>query len=542
MTEDTKFDGFIEQTFEELMKREPDLATALGVHKYDELMPRGTKKAFLEELKWLRTVLLRLKKFDPKKLSIEKKIDRTMAIRAIEYIIYRDYETGLLTSYPYSLDRIGMALYLVFTREFAPFEKRIEILSKRMLNSVTFLEESKELLTTPKKLWLDIGIETCERFPEYLMYIPTVADQMKISESVYDKLLTSCEILDEAIIDYKNFLEELKKNASNDYVVGEKIFRTLLKKRGFRETPEQLLKLGRKYLVKEKKELATLAKQIDKNSSVEEIRTRIKKNHPTSSADVLREYQNWMKKTREFVISKKFATIPENEKLEIMETPEYTRNVVPFAAYIPPGKFDSLQNGIFWVTPPEQESQFEEHNYASIMNTAIHEGYPGHHLQHVYTNKMISLPRYLGGILSTEYIEGWAHYCEDAVREIGFPDTLESRFTHKLDMIWRAVRVIIDVKLSCGKMSFDEAVNFLVNETGMTKESAIAEVKRYTYNPGYQLSYLYGKDMFIKLRKEAQKVAGKKFDIRKFHDAILRIGPVSPDILQKAVLKEVLRV
>jgi len=91
-------------------------------------------------------------------------------------------------------------------------------------------------------------------------------------------------------------------------------------------------------------------------------------------------------------------------------------------------------------------------------------------------------------------------------------------------MIWRAVRMIVDVKLSCGEMSFEEAVDMLVKETGMSKNGAVAEVRRYTQSPGYPLSYLLGKHLMLKLRDDVKAKMGDKYNDKIFHDTITANG------------------
>jgi len=102
------------------------------------------------------------------------------------------------------------------------------------------------------------------------------------------------------------------------------------------------------------------------------------------------------------------------------------------------------------------------------------------------------------------------------------------------DGIWRAVRIIVDVKLSQGEMSFDEAVDMLMKEAGTSKEAAIAEVRRYTMTPGYPLSYLLGKHLILQLRADIKRRMGKKFSEKFFHDTIASNGEL-PIILLREV-------
>ena len=111
----------------------------------------------------------------------------------------------------------------------------------------------------------------------------------------------------------------------------------------------------------------------------------------------------------------------------------------------------------------------------------------------------------------------------------GFQGGLKSEFMQVNAMITRAVRIIVDVKLSCGEMSFNEAVNMLVKETGMSKDGAIAEVRRYTMRPGYPLSYLLGKHLMLKLRYDVKTKMGDKYNDKFVHDTITANGylPIS---------------
>jgi uncharacterized protein (DUF885 family) len=100
-------------------------------------------------------------------------------------------------------------------------------------------------------------------------------------------------------------------------------------------------------------------------------------------------------------------------------------------------------------------------------------------------------------------------------------------------MIWRAVRIIVDVKLARGEMGIDEAVDMLVKETGMTKDSAIAEVNRYTLTPGYPLSYLLGKHLILQLRDEIKQKMGDQYTDKFFHDTITHNGNLPITFLRK---------
>ena len=183
------------------------------------------------------------------------------------------------------------------------------------------------------------------------------------------------------------------------------------------------------------------------------------------------------------------------------------------------------------MTRPKDTANLGKHlNYKSLRNTAVHEAYPGHFLQGACSDRG-SIVRILAD--GTETVEGWAHYCEEMMAEKGFITDFETKIVQVNDMIWRAVRIIVDVKLSRGEMTFDEAVEMLVKETGMSQEAATAEVKRYTQTPSYSLSYLLGKHLILQLKKEVEQKMGGKFDEKLFHDTITANGYLPISMLRK---------
>jgi uncharacterized protein (DUF885 family) len=278
------------------------------------------------------------------------------------------------------------------------------------------------------------------------------------------------------------------------------------------------------YLQSLKKERARLVEEIAPGKTVEEVLKLIEQKAPESFEEALKATREQMEAARRFVMDKKLATVYEEDKLLVNETPAFLAPLIPFAALILPGKFDSRQIGNYIVTrPKDMEGLRKNLNYPNIVNTAVHEGFPGHFLQLVVSNRG-SFVRLLGMLGGTETIEGWAHYCEEMMVKHGFNRSPEVRFVQVNDAIWRAVRIIIDVKLSRGEMSFDEAVNMLIKETGMSKEAAVAEVKRYTLTPTYQLSYLLGKHLLLKLKDEMKQKMGDKFSERLFHDTVAANG------------------
>ena len=125
---------------------------------------------------------------------------------------------------------------------------------------------------------------------------------------------------------------------------------------------------------------------------------------------------------------------------------------MPFAAYFSPARFDADQRGIYVVTPAvdDDPNAMREHYWASISNTSIHEAYPGHHLQLAVASQHPSLTRMLTD--APEFVEGWGMYCEQMMREEGFDAGPAFRLAMYTDAIWRACRIILDVRMHRGEL------------------------------------------------------------------------------------------
>jgi len=288
-------------------------------------------------------------------------------------------------------------------------------------------------------------------------------------------------------------------------------------------TVEQIYAVGQKMLGDSQRQLKVLARGIQPGASVKEASEIVKSDHPVAFPEALAYTEKVMRDARQFVIDHDLMTVPPYEELKVIETPAYIRHVIPFAAYSSPGKFEKKQQGLYMVTPVEDKPEMlREHNFAGTRNTAVHEAYPGHHLQLACSNLNPSLARAL--VQAVESIEGWAHYCEDMMKQAGFANDARTKFVQIQDQVWRACRIIIDVDLHCGRMTFDEAVEMLVREAGMERPGALAEVKRYTYNPAYQLSYLIGKHLIMQLKADVKRAMGRTYTDKFFHDTYLYAG------------------
>jgi uncharacterized protein (DUF885 family) len=279
--------------------------------------------------------------------------------------------------------------------------------------------------------------------------------------------------------------------------------------------------------------LTELTADIAPGKGIEDAARAIQANHP-SSDQVLSAYQKAMEAAREFVKEWKLVSFPPKEELHVVLTPEFRRHEIPFAAYLSPSPKDLDQVGYYYVTPVSDDDLLREHNWVGLENTSVHESYPGHHLQFSVANSIAAastLPRLMNE--SSVFYEGWALYCEQLMQEQGFLKSKEHRFVMLKDRLWRALRIIIDVKTQTGKMTYDEAAELMVRELHFPRAQACGDLNWYSQSPSGPMGYALGWSMINRLRDREQKRLGTKFNLREFHDTLLSAGSISLPLVEK---------
>ena len=534
MNEDERFEKLNWEMFQKILDKNPHYATFFGLHDpYDKLMPDGSSKNVFESLELMKQWLDRAKKtikYDS--LKDENKTDWKILESAYELSKFSAEQHRTWETNPDAFDEMGGVLFIMFTRDYAPLEKRVEAIIARLEGLPAYLDQFRTRFekSKPVELWTRVALESCQQIPGLVQFI-VMATKGAIPAELHNRLTKTAMNLQQPMQQHMKWLQNLSSKTKTDWALGKDKFETLLKLRKLGMTSDQIHQIGAKYLKELKEERAKLAHKIAPDKTIEEVMKQIEAKAPKSFEDALKATQEEMERSRKFIIDHDLATIPKEDQLLVVETPPFMAPLIPFAALIPPGKFDKKQIGIYVVTRPKDLANLGKHlNFATIPSTAVHEGFPGHFLQGAVSNRHSFVRLFAGG---TETIEGWAHYCEEMMTEHGFISSLESQFMKVNGTIWRAVRIIVDVKLSRGEMTFDEAVDMLMKEAGMSKEGAVAEVSRYTLTPGYPLSYLLGKHMILQLRDEIKKRMGKKFSEKFFHDTITANGEISIALLRE---------
>ncbi|MGB2581975.1 MAG: DUF885 domain-containing protein [Thermoplasmata archaeon] len=518
------FEELSKSIMDEILGWDPSVATQLGWHKYDHEVMDPRREAYERQCERFSDFVRVMEDFDTDSLSEDQKIDRDLAIylfrlRIFEISILRIHEQMSIAE-----DEIGRSLFFLFARDYLPFETRIEAITSRLEKTPEFLEKAKTTLVNPCRAWNEVSLESGKRLINFLETIRETGAAILEDADQIIRLGRSIEVATEAIKSYEDWLSnDILPKSHETSAVSVQDFDDYMRIKEFGISPDDALEIAELGLAAANRHRGKLAKTIAQSGLLKDALRMMKEDHPPSFEGVMKAYREWIEKARDFVTEKQLATIPEGEKLLVLETPNFMRHLAPFAAQYEPGKYSNDKKGLFLVTPDEgNPERLKEHCSATTANTAVHEGYPGHHLQGICSNSNPSHIRTLSSAAC--FGEGWALYCERLMISEGFQNNPMGKLAQLNDLVFRIVRVTADVNMARGTMTPDDVADMLVAQTGMDRQGALDDAKSSTYIMTSYLSYFIGMLQIIQLKEDVEKALGDRFDLREFHDSLLNAG------------------
>lgn len=529
-----KFSAFCDEYFKKYFELHPTDAIYYGIDGYDHLLNDYSDETYQAEKAFVEQSLAKLHRVSAAELNPDDAIDFALLEGKLTIQAYEHAKEDYRLKWPDTYSPID-AIYILTVRSTGNLAGN---LLSRLNRAPAVIRQGIANLSrpdaNPPKLWTENAVEGARggvRFLDNLPAHPRVQSAPIEPAALHTAIATAKDALTEFVA----FLErDLLPRSRGAYAVGEAHFNLLLKKKHFLDHDAQsLLALGESIFVKTKQELECLAEELAPAQGVEAAAKSIQERHP-SSDEILPAYQKAMEAGRDFVKAKQLVSFPPKEELHVVYTPEFRRHEIPFAAYLSPSPKDPDQVGYYYVTPVTSDDLLREHNWTGLENTSVHESYPGHHLQFSVANSIpaaSTLPRLMNE--SSVFYEGWALYCEQLMQEQGFLKSKEHRFVMLKDRLWRALRIIIDVKTQTGKMTYDEAADLMVRELHFPREQACGDLNWYSQSPSVPMGYALGWSIINRLRDQEQKRLAGKFNLCEFHDKLLSAGSISLPLVEK---------
>ena len=527
------FADAVERFVRERYALDPVAATAAGVHDHDDRMTDLTADGFAARDAFVDRWLGELEATPPQDLDMWERSDRELLLSDLRgQRALRSFERWRRQPGLYS-DAVIRGAYYPLIREHAPIEERLGKLVERLRGAGAALEAARANIDADRTppVWVVVAGEQATAGATFIKAVlPTLAPEGPVKRD----LLEAGKRAGDALEAYVSWLrDDLMRRVRGTFAVGPDAVDQLLKERDLQDHDRvSLQRFGEDLYRQTEARLIEAARGLgdgDWRASV----ARIREDHPAED-ELVATYRSEMERSREASHVAQLATFARGEELVVEAMPDFARPTAPYALYVGPGPFERQRRGRFWVTLPPagdpanvRRERLEGHPRAGIPVIACHEGYPGHHLQLTRAADHPSPAR--RAVRSNVFIEGWGLYVEELMTELGYLSSPETRLLRLKDLLWRAARIVVDVGLSTGTMSFEQAVAFMVDGPKLERPNAIAEVRRYTQDPLQPSSYALGRAALLALREKAKR---KGWGMRQFHDALLGAGSLPPKLLE----------
>jgi len=531
---------------------QPTQGTLAGYHQYDAKLEDPSRKSIDAQIAALHDFEKRISAIPAASLALTTRGDRELVLSNIRTTLLT-----LETVRPWEKNpdnysgSISNAAFSLMERKFAPPEERLRSLIAREKLMPKSLVAARENLKNPPRIYTEIAIEQLPGIVSFFQHdVPLAFADVKDAGLNAEFAAANGAVI-AALTDYQNWLKtDLLPKSNGDFRIGAETFSKKLAYDEMVDTPlDKLLEIGTADLNKNKAEFNRIARELEPDKDPRAVLEELGQNHPAPD-QLLQSFRDTFTGLIGFIQSHHIVTIPSEVRPILEETPPFMR-ATTFASMDTPGPFEKHATEAYFnvtlpdpsMTPAEVEGYMHAFNVGTVISTAVHEAYPGHYVQFLWTPRAPSRVRKLLGANSNA--EGWAHYCEQMMLDEGYgqPGTgakteREAKFLRLgqlQDALLRDARFVVGIKMHTGQMSFDEAVSFFEREGYQSHETGVVEAKRGTSDPTY-LYYTLGKLEIMKLRADMRKKQGAAFSLQQFHDAFLAQGFPPIQIVRQTML------
>jgi uncharacterized protein (DUF885 family) len=538
-TEDQKFISLAENFLEQFLQNNPEWATSLGDHRFDDRLGDYSWAGIQKDREFALAYLDSLSQIDAKGLSPVNQTDYEIMKANLHSWIFRvdtlrEYQWNPMNYNP------GYGVYSLIARDFAPVEERLKSMKGRLEDIPNVVAAAKENLKNPTKIHTETAISQLggtigmvqhevdrllEEMPEMKTELAPAQEKAIAALEEYVQWLKS-EVLPDATGDFRigteNYQRKLYFALESDYSKEEILKRA---EADLEATQKALYETALPYF---KKHYPTQTSALQNPKTViKAALDKLAEDVPTNKTIVGRA-KDYLKETTEFVRENNLVMVPD-DPVKIIVMPEFQRGVA--VAYCDsPGPLEEGGETFYAISPtPEAWSStrvrsfFREYNNYMLKNLTVHEAMPGHYLQLVHGNQFKAPTKIRAIFYSGTFVEGWATYAEQVMVEKGYggPEVKMQMLKMRLRLI---INAIIDQKIHTAGMTEKEAMDLMMSEGYQEEGEAAGKWKRACLTSTQLSTYYVGNMELNALRKAYEAKHGESTDMRTMHDAMLSFG------------------
>lgn len=555
-SEDQKLAAYFQAHLERQFQLQPTMATGLGDHRYDHLLDDISKEARAGWKKVAEQTQKDLpKQVDYKKLSRAGQVDFEILQQDLRRDLWLTDNFHPFEEDPRTYGRyINDSVYVLLTQSTLPAETNIANCLARMKAIPRIVATAKQTLAKPPKTILETAIRQNRGA---ISFFESELFQLVGETPQLPQLKAAAMPIVAALKDYQQFLEtELLPRATDDWRIGKKKFAKKLElvlDAGM--TAEQVLADAEAEFARVHRDLYVVSRQLwsqyfpkqplppddadGRRATIAKVIAAVSQEHG-KPAELLANTQATVARIKTFIRERDILQLPEPDLCQIIEMPEFRRgNAIAYLDNAPP--LDPKAASFYAISPPPADwgadkvkSYLEEYNEHMLQVLTIHEAYPGHYVQLEYANRNPSLIRRV--LSSGVYVEGWAVYTEQTMLDQGYGDRdLRLRLMQLKFYLRAVVNAILDHKMHCQNMTDDEAIKLMVEGAFQSEGEAKLKVIRAKQSSTQLSTYFVGRMAHYRLRQAVQREMGERFNLGRFHEAVLNEGSIPVKYLPELV-------
>lgn len=531
------WDRFVRSFLEGYFEARPTFAAGSGLHEYDGRLPDWSPEALDGEVARLKDEHARITAFDPDTLDEDRRRERDLLLTVTEADLFWMEEIESPRRYPlFYAGHMDPSLYL--TREYAPLEARLRAYIAYAREVPRAAAQARNNLRTPMpRTHAELGEKTFRGLASYYEsdvpgVFAAVEDpdlQRQLQEANAGAAKAARELGDW-------FHDRIAESPQEGFRLGADAFRRMLWATERVDVPlDELEAAGRQELERNLTALRDACAAYDPKLSIQECFDRVMAHKPEGGP--VESARRQLVGLRRFLEEKDLVSIPGDEEARVEAAPPYQRWN---SAYIDiPGPYDRHLPSIYYIAPPDPAWTPEEQaeyipGEADLLFVTAHEVWPGHFLQFLHSNRHASEPARL--FVTYGYAEGWAHYSEELMWEVGFGQGDPGLHIGQLqNALLRNVRYLVALGLHTGDLSVEDAERMFRDLAFQDPANARQQAARGTFDAAY-LDYTLGKLMVRKLRTDWTAPRGGRAAWKDFHDRFLSFGGPPIPLVRKEMM------
>lgn len=535
-------------------KNQPIGATFNGDLRYNHLMPDLSPEGMAQSTRQMQAFVKQLNAIDRNGLNNEDIINLDILLRQIHDNIdsyrYKAHYTPLTaeSGFHSSLAFLPSIMPFKNNQDFDNYISRLKAVPKYFQQNIHWMKEGMKVGNTVPKAVLkgyEEGIQSfiTDDVEKSLFYGPvkgeTPAGVSDKDFAEYRKQIKQV-IKEQVIPAYQNyydfFVADYKPNARDTIGVsntpdGVEYYNNRVKYYTTTDkTAKEVHELGLSEVKRIRGEMHKIIEELKFEGSFADFIhfLRTDKQFYAQTAEELIKEASYISKKMDAKLPALFKTLPRTP-YGVAPVPDHLAPKYTTGRYVGSSRDD--QPGYYWVNT----YNLSKRPLYVLEALTLHEAVPGHHLQNALNRELSNLPPHRQYSYISAFGEGWGLYSEYLGLEAGFYQDPYSNFGRLTYEMWRACRLVVDTGMHVMDWSREKALDFLQSNTALSTHNVRTEIDRYITWPGQALSYKMGELTIKRLRKEAEAALGAKFDIREFHDQILKNGSVPLNVLEQQI-------